>query len=102
MGQLTLRRDRRVVYNYEVNIMLRLAIVAAVVVMNSPALAQPIDEVKDLKFGAGCIGPVSTFAARVGTCLIEGSKSRVWCPNGKIFDRSWPVSAVIARRQGDV
>ena len=57
--------------------MLRLAIVAAVVVMNSPALAQPIDEVKDLKFGAGCIGPVSTFAARLGTCIIEGSKSRV-------------------------
>ena len=68
--------------------MLRLAIAAAVVVMSSPALAQPIDEVKDLKFGAGCIGPVSTFAARLGTCLIEGSKSRVWCPNGKIFDRS--------------
>ena len=79
--------------------MLRLAIAAAVVVMSSPPLAQPIDEVKDLKFGAGCIGPVSTFAARLGTCIIEGSKSRIWCPNGKIFDRSgqFPQTSYVVR-----
>ena len=68
--------------------MRRLAITAAVVVVSSAACAQSIDEVKDIKFGAGCLGHVNTFAARLGTCIIDGSKSRVWCPNGKIFDRS--------------
>jgi hypothetical protein len=83
----------------EVNIMLRLAIATAVIVVSSAAFAQSVDEVKDIKFGAGCIGPVNTFAARLGTCIIEGAKSRVWCPNGKIFDRNgqFPQSPYVVR-----
>ena len=68
--------------------MLRMAIAIALVVLSTPAFAQMIDQVKDIKFGVGCVGPINRFAARLGTCLIDDSKSRVWCPNGKIFDRS--------------
>jgi hypothetical protein len=67
--------------------MLRIFMAASLIVVSLSALAQSTDEVKGLKFGAGCVGAVSTFAPRLGTCNIDGGMSRIWCPNGKIFDR---------------
>ena len=78
--------------------MLRMSISAALIVLSTSALGQSIDELKGIKFGAGCVGPVGTFAARLGTCVIEGTKSRIWCPNGKIFDRNGePQSSYVVR-----
>ena len=68
--------------------MLRWLIAAALVVTCTSAFAQfTVDAGKGLKFGIGCVGPMSTFAPRLGTCTIDGAKSRIWCPNGKVFDR---------------
>jgi hypothetical protein len=67
--------------------MLRMAMTAALVVLSTSAFAQSMETVKGIKFGAGCVGAVSTFAARLGTCAIEDSKARIWCPNGQIFER---------------
>jgi hypothetical protein len=67
--------------------MIRIAIAAALVAVSTSAFAQVNSEVRDMKFGAGCLGPVSTFATRLGTCAIEGSMSRIWCPNGQVFER---------------
>jgi hypothetical protein len=67
--------------------MLRLAIAAALLASAPSALAQTMDEVKGVKFGMGCGGPMSTFAAKLGTCAVDDTKSRIWCPNGKTFDR---------------
>jgi hypothetical protein len=68
--------------------MLRMPITAALVVLSTSAFAQFMEPMKDIKFGAGCIGPVSTFALRLGACRIDNSRSRIWCPNGQIFDRN--------------
>jgi len=60
--------------------MLRMPITTAFVVLSASAFGQFMEPVKDIKFGAGCVGPVSTFAARLGACTINDSKSRIWCP----------------------
>ena len=68
--------------------MLRLTVAAALVALSTSAFAQVMDEVKGVKFGVGCSGPMNTFSAKLGTCaVVDGAKSRIWCPNGKIFDR---------------
>jgi hypothetical protein len=79
--------------------MLRMALAAATLVVSASAFAQEIDEMKGIKYGGGCIGPVSTFAANFGTCDVDGKKSRIWCPNGKIFDRAlhFPQSSHVVR-----
>jgi hypothetical protein len=79
--------------------MMRIALTAALVVLSTSAFAQNINEVKGIKYGTGCVGPVNTFAARLGTCVIGDSKSRIWCPNGKIFEQSgqFPQSSYVVR-----
>ncbi len=79
--------------------MMHIALTAALVVLSTSAFAQNIHEVKGIKYGAGCIAPVNTFAARLGTCIIDDSKSRIWCPNGKIFEQNghFPQSSYVVR-----
>ena len=67
--------------------MLRISIAAVLVFLSTSAFAQRMDAVKSTKFGAGCVGALSTFAAGLGTCTVDGSKTRIWCPSGKVFDR---------------
>jgi hypothetical protein len=67
--------------------MLRMVITATFVLLSTSAFSQSNDELRSEKFGAGCIGPISTFAPRLGTCNVAGSMSRIWCPNGKMFQR---------------
>jgi hypothetical protein len=68
---------------------------AALVALSTSAIAQSNQPLKGIKFGAGCVGPVSTFAAGLGVCTIDGSMSRIWCPNGQIFDRTASAYEVI-------
>jgi hypothetical protein len=67
--------------------MLRTFIIAALVGLSASALAQS-DAKRGIRFGVGCIGPVSTFGPRLGACAVPDSKSRIWCPNGDVFDKS--------------
>lgn len=67
--------------------MLRLSFAAMLFVLSTPAFAQSSDEVKGFRWGMGCVKPISTFAPHLGTCNIADAKSRIWCPNGQIFDR---------------
>jgi hypothetical protein len=60
---------------------------AALALACTPVCAQSVLEQKGLKLGAGCIGPISTLAPQLSTCRIANSKTRIWCPNGQIFDR---------------
>src|SRR5438046_1792774 len=84
--------------------MFRIAMSTALVILSTSAFGQNIDEMKGIQFGGGCVGPVSTFAPRLGTCLISDSRSRIWCPNGKIFDRSgeFPQSSYAVRSMCDL
>jgi hypothetical protein len=78
--------------------MLRLVIAAALIALGTSAFAQD-REVKDIKFGEGCIKPVTTFGPRLGTCMIQADTSRIWCPSGKIFERTEkePRSSYVVR-----
>ena len=64
--------------------MLRMSIATA----STPSFAQHIEAGKGIKCGVGCLTPVSAFGAHLGTCAIDNSKARIWCPNGEIFERN--------------
>ena len=66
--------------------MLRYLLAAALVLSCSPASALYAEAKKAVKFGADCVGPVSTLAPKLGTCTIAGAKVRIWCPNGQMFE----------------
>jgi hypothetical protein len=67
--------------------MRRLLLASALVLSSTSAFALlPTSVAKGLKLGTGCVGPVSTVAPKLGTCAIAGTKVRIWCPNGDIFD----------------
>jgi len=78
--------------------MLHLSIAAALIALTTSAFAQD-GEVKNIKFGDGCINPVTTFAPGLGTCMVNADTSRIWCPSGKIFDRTEkePRSSYVVR-----
>jgi hypothetical protein len=64
----------------------------------APAVAQVTEVAKDIKFGQGCIGPITTLAPKFGTCTIAESVFRVWCPSGRVYDRrGLPPQSSIAR-----
>jgi hypothetical protein len=62
--------------------MLRISIAATLVILSTSAFAQSMEEVRGIKLGVGCVGPISKVATRLDTCLIADSKTRIWCPNG--------------------
>ena len=39
-----------------------------------------------LKVGVDCIERVSVLAPKLTACPIEGTKMRLWCPNGQMFE----------------
>ncbi len=41
---------------------------------------------KGTKVGAGCVGRVISLAPGLRACGVAGAKTRIWCPNGDIFD----------------
>ena len=67
--------------------MLRYAIAAAFVLSCNPATALTNMQKNSVKVGADCIGPLGTLAPKLATCTIAGSKMRIWCPNGDMFER---------------
>ena len=66
--------------------MRRLLFVVAIVLSSAPAFALQITVPKGTKLGTGCVGAVVSLAPKLGICVIAGSKTRIWCPNGEIFD----------------
>ena len=69
-------------------VMLRYTIAAAaLVLLCNPATALTNMQKNSVKVGADCIGPLGTLAPKLATCTIAGSKMRIWCPNGDMFER---------------
>lgn len=73
---------------------LGLLIAAALTATGTAASAQFLEESKSIKFGTGCQQPIKALAAGLGTCLIGDKRVRVWCPNGKVYERDGDVPHV--------
>jgi hypothetical protein len=66
--------------------MRRLLFTAAFILVCPAAFALPTGLKKGLKPGTDCVGPVNMIAPNLATCSVAGSKARIWCANGDIFD----------------
>jgi hypothetical protein len=73
---------------------LRLPVAVALMVMSTAASAQFLEESKSIKFGIGCQERIKPMEAGLGTCLITDKRVRVWCPNGKVYERDGDVPHV--------
>ena len=51
-----------------------------------PAAAFYAEVKPSVKVGVDCVQPVSVLAPRLTTCAIAGTKMRIWCPNGQMFE----------------
>ena len=62
-------------------------VAAGVLLLSCLPAAALYAEVKPvLKRGADCIGGVSVLAPKLTTCAIAGTKIRIWCPNGQMYE----------------
>jgi hypothetical protein len=77
--------------------MMRMSAIAALLMLGTSAFAQTTERIKDVVFGAGCLGPVSKLGPRFGTCEVLGSRTRIWCPNGETFDRAGVPQSYVVR-----
>jgi hypothetical protein len=78
--------------------LLRWLMVMPMVLQTTSASAVDV-ELKGVKFGADCTGPLSTYGRGFGSCMVAGSKYRIWCPNGKVIERNseWPNGLFVLR-----
>ena len=65
---------------------MRVLFASAFILSCTTAFALPTAVKKGLALGMGCVGPVSTKGPKLNICAIAGTKTRIWCPNGDIFD----------------
>ena len=63
----------------------------ALFVLSTAASAQFLEESKSIKFGTGCQERIKPMETGLGTCLITDKRARVWCPNGKVYERDGAV-----------
>jgi hypothetical protein len=66
---------------------LRVSLLFALTFVTSEVNAQFLHEAKPTKFGVGCIERMKSSQTVVGACMIGEARSRVWCPNGKVYER---------------
>ena len=55
-------------------------------VLSQPAAALYAEVKPPVKVGVDCIGSVSVLAPKLAACTIAGTKVRLWCPNGQVFE----------------
>jgi hypothetical protein len=66
--------------------------------VSGAALAAPMLEIKGLRPAEGCLHDAKTVTDRLVMCPIGGVRIRIWCPNGKVFDRDGPDLGVAVAR----
>lgn len=62
------------------------AMAATLISSLGPAAAFYSEVKPSLKIGVDCIGQVSVLAPKLTMCTIAGTKARIWCPNGQMFE----------------
>ena len=66
---------------------LRPLLCVVMLTLSSAAQAQFLQDAKVVKFGSGCSEKIKNGEAGLGVCMISDKRSRVWCPNGKVYER---------------
>ena len=64
----------------------RYAIVAGIIVLSHPAAAFYSQVKPGLKVGVDCVGQISLLAPKLTACTLAGARTRIWCPDGKVFE----------------
>lgn len=66
---------------------LTLFLAIALSLTTSAAFGQFLQEVSTVRFGTGCVERPKAVDAGLAACMIGATRSRVWCPNGKVYER---------------
>jgi len=77
--------------------MLRLFVSGLLVMLSTAAFASPMVEVKNVTFGEGCEQPTIKLPKAPATCPLANTKIRIWCPDGKVFDRDEMPNPAVSR-----
>jgi hypothetical protein len=65
----------------------RFAIAVGMILSSQAASAFFYSEVKPaVKVGVDCVGKTSLLAPQVTACTTARAKTRIWCPNGQMFE----------------
>jgi hypothetical protein len=78
--------------------MMVFGLVVALLCLNSDVFAGPMIEVKGLAANEGCLEPPKAATERLKTCPVADARTRIWCPNGKVFDRDTQESNIAVLR----
>ena len=62
------------------------AAAAMLLISGHPAAALYAEVKPTVKVGIDCVGSVSLLAPKLRACTIAGTKVRIWCPNGQMFE----------------
>jgi hypothetical protein len=65
---------------------LRYPVAGAMLLSCHPAAAFYAEVKPSLKVGVDCVERVSLLAPKLTACPIAGTKTRIWCPNGQMFE----------------
>ena len=78
--------------------MRRFLLVALILLGGTPTYAAPMLEIKGVRPAEGCLEATTAVSERLITCPTGGVRIRIWCPNGKVFDRDGPgIGVAVAR-----
>ena len=76
----------------------RFLLAALILLGGSSAYAAPMLEIKGVKAAEGCLEEAKAVTERLVACPTGGVRIRIWCPNGKVFDRDGPgIGVAVAR-----
>ena len=67
--------------------MMSMRAISAFLLLTTAAGAAPMREVKGLRANEGCTQPSVAATEKLRTCSVDSVRTRIWCPNGKVFDR---------------
>ncbi len=77
--------------------MLRLSASILLLALCTAASASPMIEMKNVKAGEGCGEPYRKVTNGPGMCATADAKARIWCPNGKSFERNEMPNVAVSR-----
>ena len=64
----------------------RCAVAAALTLLAHPAAAFYAEVKPAVTVGLDCVGQPNLLAPKLTVCAIAGARTRVWCPNGQLFE----------------